>query len=1232
MKRTLVAQATLICLASWVSHSANAASSDSNATADSPTNFGEVSSSVSQVSPQSSEWLLSKQNASLSQPSPQISAAVLPGERLSDWILRTIGPTGDTTALHWRVAAERAPQGRLRDAVIESLRGRFNSKHGAEYNSPHTKLSEWVQSFPLTGRLTVAIADARWLQAAPLEDPIMLEGQSVVVFPRPKTVVVIGEDGVPCSVPHQSGALARDYIRACRGAQNADSVDWVWIAQPDGRTQRYGISPWNQEQQDEPGPGAWVWAPGRQSGISDSVSDNLIRFLATQAPGDAARIPASTKVEAISQVPQRRYSPRSLELTASDWGEIGVLQTPTARMEPAGSVRLHVSRVDPYTRGTFMFQPLDWLEAGFRYTDIGNRLYGPTFAGDQTLKDKSIDFKIRLLEESHLLPAVAVGVRDFGGTGLFSGEYVVAGKRWGNFDASLGLGWGYLGARGNIKNPLGFLGSGFDTRVGNTTLTGGTANFQSLFRGPAALFGGLQWHSPYNPLVLKLELDGNDYQHEADDYPLAVRSPINVGVTYRYSSSVDLSLAYERGNRLMFGLTLHGNLGQLYSPKLLDPSLALPSPMPPLQPPAEGWGSTAQMIERFTGWTVRSITHTPGTTTVEADTDAAIHLQERVQRAIAVLHRDTPASSTRFVFKLSERGLALSNINVDRAEWVALNTRTETPALRLPAATVQAGTATAGVNQPQASDNEGTWRAKPRGFNAEFGPSYSQILGGPDGFLLYQLGAQTAFEQRFSDSTWLSGVANYRLLDNYANFQFDGPSSLPRVRTDQRKYVTTSAFTIPLLQLTHVSDLGRGHYASGYAGMLEFMYGGVGAEWLYRPWQGALAFGVDINAVRQRGFDQKFAFRDYSVGTGHATLYWDTGWNDLQVKLSAGRYLAGDVGATLDVKRVFSNGVSVGAWATKTNVSAEDFGEGSFDKGIYVNVPFDVMLPKSTSGGGTIAWSPLSRDGGARLNRSISLYDLTRQRDARAFQWRQSKPTKPTSAENTTYVLSEPNSSGLEGFGTTTATLGHQLAGVPASTWLMAGGAVLVSSLLDRRADSWAANHQSGTIETIGSVSNALPIGLALGAGLLHTGVAGEAASTTAATSLKAAAYTFGANALTRYAVGRARPTAGVGSTSFDGFNSAAVQSGFPSNHVAIAFALATPFAQQHDMPWLYAVAAASGFGRVQKREHWVSDTVAGAFMGYAIGSMLTDQQRHNQSGMQLSVTPESVTGTWTFK
>ena len=76
------------------------------------------------------------------------------------------------------------------------------------------------------------------------------------------------------------------------------------------------------------------------------------------------------------------------QYTASDWGDVGLLQTPTARMDPAGTVRTHFSGVYPYTRGTVMLQPLDWLEAGFRYTDMANALYGPAIAGGQTYKDK----------------------------------------------------------------------------------------------------------------------------------------------------------------------------------------------------------------------------------------------------------------------------------------------------------------------------------------------------------------------------------------------------------------------------------------------------------------------------------------------------------------------------------------------------------------------------------------------------------------------------------------------------------------------------------------------------------------------------------------------------------------------------------------------------------------------------------------------------------------------------
>ena len=273
-------------------------------------------------------------------------AAIVPGERLSDWLLRNAGPGADTTALHWQVQAERAPQEQLRKAVVLALQQSPGVTLSAEARA---HLSDWLLSLPLTGRLTVAVADARWLQSAPQQDPILQDGHLVVLPPRPTTVTVVTESGQPCSATHVSGALIQDYLRACVGVEATTEVDWAWIAQADGRTTRYGIAAWNLAPQAEPGPGAWIWAPNRQAGIPHSASDNLARFLATQLPGEITLPAGPTQPVAVQRA--QTPAPRAAQATASDWGEIGLLQTPTARMAPSGEVRLHMSHVNPYTSG-----------------------------------------------------------------------------------------------------------------------------------------------------------------------------------------------------------------------------------------------------------------------------------------------------------------------------------------------------------------------------------------------------------------------------------------------------------------------------------------------------------------------------------------------------------------------------------------------------------------------------------------------------------------------------------------------------------------------------------------------------------------------------------------------------------------------------------------------------------------------------------------------------------------
>ena len=74
----------------------------------------------------------------------------------------------------------------------------------------------------------------------------------------------------------------------------------------------------------------------------------------------------------------------------------------------------------PYERYNTFFEPYDFLELGFRYTNIVNQLYGPfELSGNQTYKDKSIDAKVRLFKETDIIPQLAVGLIDLTGTGFF---------------------------------------------------------------------------------------------------------------------------------------------------------------------------------------------------------------------------------------------------------------------------------------------------------------------------------------------------------------------------------------------------------------------------------------------------------------------------------------------------------------------------------------------------------------------------------------------------------------------------------------------------------------------------------------------------------------------------------------------------------------------------------------------------------------------------------------------
>lgn len=1139
----------------------------------------------------------------------------VPGERLSDWLLRQppdahAYPPG----LILQVPSEQYVQaGVKRDlqvwlALAETVAA-----------PARASLTRLIEALPVTGRVRIPVIDARWLQAHPEEDPVLQRDHALVLPRRPGTVSVITNEGRRCTVPHRPGSEARDYLAACEPAR-LERIDRIWLVQPDGSARDLGIARWNTQAQEEPAPGAIIWAPARGSGWSPEFSTLLARFLATQgydALFATAMLPDLEPAATVVPGPPGRDA----TLTSNDWGMIGLLQTPTARMAKAGEARFHYGLVAPYQRSNIIMQPLDWLEAGFRYTDIRNRLYGPeSLSGSQTFKDKSVDFKVRLVNETAELPAVALGIIDVGGTGLFSSEYVVANKRSGNFDWSLGIGWGNLGASNNLGNPLSLLNKRFDARTG--TNTAGSIGASAFFRGPAALFGGLQY-SPSEKWVFKAEYDGNNYQNEPQGNNQPHRSPVNLGVVYRYHPALDVSLGIERGDTLMLGVTLHTALDKLDAPKLSNAQAPRVSAARKTEEPF--WPGVATEIGAVTNWSVRQISREGNVLQVVIESAQGTYWNERIERATAVLHRDAPAPIHTFELIFIEQGRPLTEQVILREPWVKNKLQYQAMADRFQAA--------AAMEPRGALPNSTVWKAEDPKFGYSFTPSWQQSLGGPDGFILFRAGFSTPMRLKLSESTSITGTLSVGLLDNYDKFKYTAPSDIPRVRTYVRESVTSSHFSIPNLQVTHFGQLGKNEYYSLYGGYLESMFAGVGGEYLYRPWHSPFALGIDINQVQQRSFEQYFGFGNagtqtgYRVLTGHTTAYWDTGWQSTQVKLSVGRYLARDIGATLDISRSFNNGVAVGAWATKTNLSAAQFGEGSFDKGIYLRIPFDVMTTSLSGGAANLVWNPLMRDGGAKLSRSSPLYNMTNVRSRRETGY-----GPPTSLDDDIPAWS-PERSLIGDFLGTGLDFGSQIArGETGNALWISGGLVLASSLLDRPVANWAANHQGGGWNKLGKAASAIPFALAAGTGALWWGMGGDGASKTAWTAIKSAALTLAADTALTNIVKRARPEANLGPAHFGASGLGSSGSGFPSTHMGAAFSLVTPFAQDYDAPWLYALAGATAFGRIQERQHFVSDVVAGGLLGYVTGSLLLDQQRRKAKQFSFEIGRDrTISSAWRF-
>lgn len=652
-------------------------------------------------------------------------------------------------------------------------------------------------------------------------------------------------------------------------------------------------------------------------------------------------------------------------------GGNGLIQTPTARMREQGGMAINYTDNGEYRFWSVNIQLYDWMEATARYTDVRTQFYSQveSFSGDQTLKDKGLDVKFRLWKESYYLPDISVGFRDFGGTGFFESEYINASKSVGPFDFHLGLGWGYLGTADDITNPFCELRESFCERPGGFSGRGGKVDYDQFFKGTASFFGGVEYQTPWEPLTLKLEFEGNDYSRDRAG-ELEQDSRWNIGAVYRYKD-LDLSLNYQRGNTIGFGVTYRFNMNTASQLKFDEEPRSLMNRRPPQKIENVNKSRLYNDMYRLGGF-VLSDAEIEDTKATFYGTQVAYRNQdEAIERIGRVAASELPDSVETYHIVDNRGGQPMVDTQVDAEAFIEA-ARYESVQAEIKQTYKREDPSQEVLDAYEPENTKGLF------YSADF--FWTQSFGNPEAFYLYQTGIMLNSGYAFNEKFSIMGGARLTLLDNFDKFNYlvdNEEVSLPRVRTRVREYVSNDAW-LDTAFLHYKDRLSDDVYGQVYAGYLETMFAGLGGEVMYRPVDSNLAYGIDINYVKQRDPFKQLATEDYEAITGHASVYWKPEFlDDTQITVSAGQFLAKDRGVNIDYAKRFDSGIIVGAFAAFTNVSSEEYGEGSFTKGFYISIPTDLFLLEPSKGRGFFPWIPISRDGGQMLQRPVRLINQT---------------------------------------------------------------------------------------------------------------------------------------------------------------------------------------------------------------------------------------------------------------
>ena len=618
-------------------------------------------------------------------------------------------------------------------------------------------------------------------------------------------------------------------------------------------------------------------------------------------------------------------------------GSIGINFTPTARFLDEGSLSFNLSRHDTFSRGDLIAQPYDWLEFSIFYADIPNRPYYASL-GAQSYKDKGFNMKVLLLKENTLIPQLALGLGDFAGTGLFSSEYIVGSKKIGNLDLSLGVGWGLYSNQFTIKNPFRYLSNRFDERNYDYLSTVGKFDGADLFSGSkASIFGSVKYQV-------------------GDDYIFIESNPTNfTDKLESVKQSSNLFLGYEK--KITDGLVLKLSAGDK---KELNLNLSSNFNYSTIKP--RDFNKPKEKYEKPTIDLISAL---------QSNGIALKNIKIDDKNRLMIGVRQNSSQNRAYSNKTVMQALNYSEI--DAFNEIVVTQYQFGEEISKDAYNYETG-------NPVSYPIESTVSREIYELSEDFprslfllSPSLRTMIASREGFLYYGLMIEANYDVYFSEKFYVTSKTTYSLSDNFDGLYLGPVTTFPaQVRSDIKDYLKNLGDkpSIERLEFNYLDKIDN-HYFSLKGGLLETMFSGIGMEYLNYDRNNNYAFGLDIFSVKKRDYTYDFSTLDYEVITGHINFFHYLHALNLTSQISYGKYLAGDKGFTFDFSRRFENGTTFGAFFSLTDVSFDEFGEGSFDKGVYVKIPIGAFGNNSSG----FKWRPLTKDPAQKLNLSTRIFD-----------------------------------------------------------------------------------------------------------------------------------------------------------------------------------------------------------------------------------------------------------------